>query len=72
MMEGTAGDRWEEFYRTCRRVIDSDQLFFDDAELAFAYSMEKRLDRYQADTYVSTAQINWLNRLSQKVRDHGL
>jgi hypothetical protein len=71
MMEGTAGDRWEEFWDTCRRVIDAERLF-DEGELTFAQSMEGRLDRYGADTYVSTAQINWLNRLSQKVKDHGL
>jgi hypothetical protein len=34
--------------------------------------MEEKLDRYKADTYVSTSQINWLNRLEQKVRDYGL
>jgi hypothetical protein len=71
MMEGTAGDRWEEFWDTCRRVIDAERLF-DEGELTFAQSMKERLDRYGADTYVSTAQINWLNRLSQKVKNHGL
>jgi hypothetical protein len=71
MMEGTAGDRWEEFWDTCRRVVDSEHLF-DEAELTFAQSMEERLDKYGMDTYVSTAQINWLNRLAQKVKDHGL
>jgi hypothetical protein len=71
MMEGTAGDRWEEFYRTCRLVIDNERLF-DEREIDFAESMEEKFDKYGADTYVSTAQINWLNRLSQKVRDHGL
>jgi hypothetical protein len=29
-------------------------------------------DRFKADTYVSTSQINWLNDLEQRVRDHGL
>jgi hypothetical protein len=71
MMEGTAGDRWEEFYRTCRLVVDNERLF-DKREIDFAESTEERLDKYGADTYLSTSQINWLNRLSQKVRDNGL
>jgi CRISPR/Cas system-associated protein Cas5 (RAMP superfamily) len=70
-MEGTAGDRWEEFYRTCRLIIENERLF-DEKEHEFAEAMELKLDMYGSDTYVSTAQINWLNRLEQKVRDHGL
>lgn len=71
MKEGTAGNRWEEFYRTCRYVIENERLF-DGREVDFASSMEEKLDNFGADTYVSTSQINWLNRLEQKVRDHGL
>jgi hypothetical protein len=71
MMEGTAGDRWEEFYRTCRLVIENERRF-PEKDVSFAQSMEEKFDRYGADTYVSTGQINWLNRLSQKVGDHGL
>jgi hypothetical protein len=71
MSDDTAGDRWEEFWDTCRRVLDSEHLF-DERELAFAQSMEERLDKYGYKAFISTAQINWLNRLSQKVKDHGL
>jgi hypothetical protein len=71
MMEGTAGDRWETFYRTCRLVTENERRF-DEREVDFAQSMEEKFDRYGADTYVSTSQINWLNRLEQKVRDYGL
>jgi hypothetical protein len=45
---------------------------FSEKDVNFADSMEERLDRYKADTYVSTSQINWLNDLEQRVRDHGL
>jgi hypothetical protein len=71
MMEGTAGDRWEEFYRTCRLVSEHERRF-SEKDVDFAQSMEERLDRFGADTYVSTSQINWLNDLEQRVRDHGL
>jgi hypothetical protein len=71
MMEGTAGDRWEEFYRTCRLVIENERRF-SEKDVNFADSMEERFDRFKADTYVSTSQINWLNDLEQRVRDHGL
>jgi hypothetical protein len=71
MSDDTVGDRWEEFWDTCRRVLDAEHIF-DEAELNFAQSMEERLDKYGHRTFISTAQINWLNRLSQKVKDHGL
>jgi hypothetical protein len=71
MMEGTAGDRWEMFYHTCRCVIENARRF-SEKDVDFANSMEERLDKFQADTYVSTSQINWLNDLEQRVRDNGL
>jgi hypothetical protein len=71
MMEGTAGDRWEMFYHTCRCVVENESRF-GDKDVSFANSMEQRLDRYKADTYVSTSQINWLNDLERRVRNHGL
>jgi hypothetical protein len=71
MSDETVGDRWEEFWDVCRSVIDNERLF-DEREMDFAHSMEERLNRYGHKTFISTAQINWLNRLSQKVKDHGL
>jgi hypothetical protein len=72
MMEGTAGDRWEEFYSTCRHIIDSEDGIFNERERDFAESMEKRLDRFGADTYLSTKQIKWLTELEEKATRHGL
>jgi hypothetical protein len=71
MMEGTAGDRWETFYRTCRLIIDNERLF-DKREIDFAESTQERLDKYKADTYLSTRQIKWLVDLEEKVKHHGL
>jgi hypothetical protein len=71
MMEGTAGDQWEEFYRTCRLIIDNEHLF-DKREIDFAETIEKRLDKYGSDTYLSTKQVTWLTELAAKVRRHGL
>jgi hypothetical protein len=71
MMEGTAGDRWEEFQDTCRLIIDNERLF-DKREIDFAETIEKRLDKFGTDTYLSTKQITWLTELAKKVRHHGL
>jgi hypothetical protein len=71
MMEGTAGDRWEEFYRTCRLIAEHED-HFDEREIDFAKSTEERLDKFGADTYLSTKQIKWLIDLEEKVKRHGL
>jgi hypothetical protein len=61
------GDRWEELLNVCINATEESDL--SERDQNFAADMADRLERYKGKTYVSTPQINWINRLEQQLSD---
>ena len=55
------GDRWEYFLEEL--VSANDRGILEEGEENFVEQMIERLSRYEERAYVSTPQINWINRI---------
>jgi hypothetical protein len=60
-----AGDRWEQLLEVCRDAAESTTL--DEQSRSFAEDMASRLENYEHHTYVSVAQLNWINRIEAEL-----
>ena len=69
--DNTVGERWEEFLDICTRVAAAHR-HFSDSEFEFTQALAERIAVYVDKAYISTAQINWLHRIEQKLTDKNL
>jgi hypothetical protein len=70
-MSNRVGERWFRFAEVCGAVGNNPK-YFDERSIDFCRETEERLDQYAEATFLSVAQINWLNRLEDQCVTHGL
>jgi hypothetical protein len=66
------GDRWEYYEKVTTMIVDENSPRFTEHEVDFCAQMLSRIQQYHETAYVSVNQINWLNRLQQKLVDMGV
>ena len=65
-MSGTIGKRYEQLSKVLEDALEHHREQLSDSDIDFAEQMLDRLAQYGESTYVSVAQINWINRIEDK------
>ena len=67
----TVGEDWQRLYRIAGRAVEHQELLRSDLEWQFAHQIHARLERYEAETFISFKQKRWLHDIDEHLDREG-